>query len=96
VGLPAVLSLYAVGAAALALWVVVRFPSLGPHGLRGVFVAAVAALGALQLSLALIDPVAQREPYGLVLALMLVILPALVATFWAAAVLLRALAALRP
>jgi hypothetical protein len=95
-GVQAVLSIYAVGAAALALWLVVRFPSLGPRGLAGAFVAGLVALLGTQVSLALIDPVAEREPYGVVLALMLVILPALTAMFWAAALMLRALAALRP
>jgi hypothetical protein len=50
----------------------------------------------MQVALVLIDPVAAREPYGVALALLLVILPALTATFWSAALLLRALAALRP
>lgn len=95
-GPSAVLSVYAIGAAALALWFVARFPSVGPHGLRGVIVAGVAALIGMQISVALIDPLASREPYGIALALMLVVLPALTATFWAAALLLRTLAALRP
>ena len=95
-GIPAVLLLYAVGAAAIALWLVVRFPSLGPSGLKGAFVAGLLAMLGMQAALALIDPVAERGPYGVVLALLLVILPALTAMFWAAALLLRALAALRP
>jgi hypothetical protein len=96
VAVPAVMSIYAVGAAAIALWLVVRFPSLGPNGVKGAFVAGFLALLGMQVALVLIDPVAAREPYGVALALLLVILPALTATFWSAALLLRALVALRP
>lgn len=95
-GIPAVLSTYAVGSAAIALWLVVRFPSLGPSRLGGAMVATLLALVGMQAAVVLIDPVAARGPYGVVLALFFVILPALTATFWAAALLLRALAALRP
>lgn len=94
--LPIVLAIYALGAAALALWLVVRFPSLGPRGLTGALLVGVAALAGMQLAQALIDPVAERGPYGVVLALMFVILPALTGMFWAAAQMLRSLAALRP
>jgi hypothetical protein len=44
----------------------------------------------------LIDPVAERAPYGVVAALMLVVLPALTGMFWALALMLRLLASLRP
>ena len=78
-----VLGLYAVGAAAIALWLVVRFPSIGPRSVTTMaIVAGVAAAAGLQLALALIDPVAHRGPYGVVAALMLVVLPALTAMFW--------------
>lgn len=91
-----VIGLYAVGAAAIALWLVVRFPSVGPRTVTTAIVAGVAAAAGLQLALALIDPVAQLVPYGLVAALMLVILPALTAMFWTIALMLRLLASLRP
>jgi MFS superfamily sulfate permease-like transporter len=91
-----VLGLYAVGAAAIALWLVVRFPSVGPRTVTTVVVAAIAAAVVLQLSLALIEPVAQHAPYGVATALMLVILPALTGMFWSLALMLRLLASLRP
>ena len=91
-----VLGLYAVGAAAIALWLVVRFPSIGPRTVTTVIVAGVAAAVGLQLALALIDPVAHRVPYGVVAALMFVVLPALTAMFWTLALMLRLLASLRP
>jgi hypothetical protein len=91
-----VLGLYAVGAAAIALWLVVRFPSICPRSVTTAIVAGVAAAAGLQLALVLIDPVAHRGPYGVVVALMLVVLPALTAMFWTLAVMMRLLAALRP
>jgi hypothetical protein len=91
-----VLGLYAVGAAAIALWLVVRFPSVGPRTVTTAVVAGVAAAVGLQLALVLIDPVAHRGPYGVAVALMLVVLPALTAMFWTLAVMMRLLASLRP
>lgn len=91
-----VLAVYAVGAAAIALWLVVRFPSIGPRTVTMAVVAGVAAAVVLQLSLALIEPVAQHAPYGVATALLLVILPALTGMFWALALMLRLLASLRP
>jgi hypothetical protein len=96
VSLTLVLSLYAVGAAAIALWLVVRFPSIGPRTVTMAVAAGVAGAVGLQLSLVLIDPVAQRAPYGVAAALMLVVLPALTGMFWALALMLRLLASLRP
>ena len=91
-----VLALYAIGAAAIALWLVVRFPSVGPRTVTMAVVAGVVAAVGLQLSLVLIDPVAARAPYGVAAALMLVVLPALTGMFWALALMLRLLASLRP
>jgi hypothetical protein len=96
VSLTLVLGLYAVGAAAIALWLVVRFPSLGPRTVTMAIVAGILAATGLQLSLVLIGPVAQHAPYGVATALMLVILPALTGMFWTLALMLRLLAALRP
>ena len=88
--------IYAVGAAAIAFWLIVRFPELGPRRMTGVLLMALAALLGMQVALAMIDPVAQRGSYGIVLALMLLILPALTWMFWSAALMLRTLAELRP
>jgi hypothetical protein len=92
----AILVIYSVGAAALALWLVVRFPSLGPSRLTGALLMGLAALIGMRVAVAMIDPVAQRGSYGVVLALLLLILPALTWIFWSAAVMLRMLAAMRP
>ena len=91
-----VLAFYALGAAAIAMWLVVRFPSLGPRSVSMAIVAGVVAAVGLQLSLVLIDPVAARAPYGVAVALMLVVLPALTGMFWTLALMLRLLASLRP
>jgi hypothetical protein len=94
--MPVILSIYAVGAAALGLWLVVRFPSLGPRRLTGVLLMSLAALIGMRVASTMIDPVAQRGSHGVVLALLLVILPALTWVFWSAALMLRMLAAVRP
>lgn len=91
-----ILMIYAVGAGALALWLVVRFPSFGPKTVTTALLLGLAALAGMRFAEGMIDPVAQRGPYGVVAALLLVILPALTAMFWAAAMLLRLLAAMRP
>lgn len=91
-----VLGIYTAGAAAIALWFVVRYPSLGPRTVTAALVAGVAAAAGLQLALVLIDPVAASGHYGVVAALMLIVLPALTAMFWTLALMLRLLAALRP
>ena len=91
-----VLAFYALAAAAIAMWLVVRFPSLGPRSVSMAIVAGVVAAVGLQLSLVLIDPVAARAPYGVAVALMLVVLPALTGMFWTLALMLRLLASLRP
>ena len=67
-----ILMIYAVGAGALALWLVVRFPSFGPRRLTGALFMGIAAILGMQVALAIIDPVAQRGSYGVVLALLLV------------------------
>ena len=94
--MPVVLMVYAVGAAAIAFWVIVRFPAFGPQRLTGALIMGLAALMGMRIALVMIDPVAQRGSYGVVLALLLLILPALTWIFWAAAVMLRMLAAMRP
>lgn len=90
------LGLYTIGAAVIAMWLVVRFPSIGPRTVTMAIIAGVIAAAGLQLALALIAPVAHHAPFGVATALMLVILPALTGMFWTLARMLRLLAALRP
>jgi hypothetical protein len=91
----AILACYALGAAALALWWVLRFPRVGPHRPTGALVAMVAAWAGMSLALALFDGVAGTGRFGAAAALTLLVLPALTAAFWAAACLLRSLLATR-
>jgi hypothetical protein len=87
------LACYAVGAAALAFWWLVRFPRLGPHRPTGALVAMFAAWAGMSVALALFDGVAGTGRYGAATAMLLLVLPALTAAFWAAACLLRSILA---
>ena len=80
-----------VAAAALALWVVARYPGFGPHSIRS-------AVGFLAIGLALLQFTPQgvhliiQLPHGVYAALFLCALPGFFAAFLAAAWLLRVLA----
>jgi hypothetical protein len=92
VTLPVLLAAYAVGAALLAFWWLVRFPSVGPHRALGALLAmAVAAVG-MTFGAPVVGRVAQFGPHGPALAMIAVCLPVLTAAFWAAACMLRVLA----
>jgi hypothetical protein len=86
-----VLFIFAIGAALLAFWAVARFPSVGPQSFRTALFAMVAAL-ALQSQLpAVVVPVVAS--YGVAVALLFVILPALSLLFWTSGCLVRSLVA---
>ena len=89
----AILLCYALGAAGLALWWLVRFPRVGPHRPTAALVAMVAAWVGMSVALSLFDGVAGSGRYGAAAAMTLLVLPALTAAFWAAACLLRSLLA---
>lgn len=92
-----IVTLYGLGAAALALWWMARFPQVGPHRAVTALLAMVAAGAGMSVSQSLFDPVASSGHYGVALAMTAVFLPALTAAFWASACLLRSLAhVLRP
>lgn len=85
---------FCLGGAALALWLLVRFPDVGPRRLTSI-VAAVVAVGVV---LALANPlfsalVGLGRPV-VPFALLLVVLPALTLAFWVSGCVLRALAEL--
>ena len=87
----AILPLYCLGGATLALWLLARFPTIGPRR-PFTIVAAVLAVGvALSVAGELITPVIGR--FGPAVALLLVVLPALTGAFWVSGCALRALAA---
>jgi hypothetical protein len=86
------ISVFGIGSAALAFWVVVRFPSFGPQ----TFPLALLLMGAASLAqpvlLGLVRPM--MGTLGVPGALLLVILPALTVLFWTAGCMIRSLVAL--
>jgi hypothetical protein len=85
---------YCLGGAALALWLLVRFPELGPRRLISVIVAVVAVAVALAVSSPLFTALVDAGRLGVPLGLLLVVLPALTLAFWVSGCVLRALAEL--
>jgi hypothetical protein len=83
---------YCLGGAALALWLLVRFPDLGPRRLVSVIVAVVAVAVALALSTPIFSALVDAGRLGVLLGLLLVVLPALTLAFWVSGCVLRALA----
>jgi hypothetical protein len=84
-------AVYVCGAAGLAFWLLVRFPSVGPRKLRSAIVAA--AVGAMLQwpLLMLLDAV--RATSGRAAAIVFVGLPLLTILFWSSGCLVRAAAA---
>jgi hypothetical protein len=83
-----VVCLYLVGAAGLALWLVARFPSLGPTGIGTSIVIVIGSFLLLDLTQGLTGSVSRAD--GPAAALLLVVLPTLTLMFWSCARLLRA------
>jgi hypothetical protein len=81
-----------VAAAALALWVVARYPARGPQSLRSAAGLAAVAYGLFQLATAAL-PLFTALPFGTYVAMFALVLPGYVAIFLASAWLLRVLAA---
>jgi hypothetical protein len=79
---------YAAGTAAVAFWLVVRFPSLGPQKLRSALAAAVGVILLEQPLLMLLTRV--RDNGGRSVAILLVGLPLLTMLFWSSGCLVRA------
>ena len=85
--------LLTLGAAALALWTVVRFPKLGPETLFGALiqVALAMAAGAFVVPVGMRSALAYDPPTGPMLAIFAVVLPGLaylfLTTLWAMRVL---------
>lgn len=84
------ISVDVVAAAALALWVLVRFPRLGPRSLLWAFAAFLAGQWAPSVGVLFLMPVL-RLPHGLELATVTVVLPAFFAWFLTLAWLFRAI-----
>jgi hypothetical protein len=85
-----IVALFSVGAALLALWLLVRFPAFGPHGLRGSLIASVICIVVERPLLSLLEFV--RNSSGRGIALLFVGLPLLTTLFWSSGCLVRAAA----
>jgi hypothetical protein len=85
------MSVELVAAAVLALWVVARYPRLGPKSLRSALVLVGVAFAVLELSTFGVGPLLAL-PHGAYLTLFGCVLPSFFAAFLAAAWLLRVLA----
>jgi hypothetical protein len=81
--------LFLVGAAALGLWVVARFPSFGPQSVWGSLLVMLGAFGVLDATDSLTTSVAQSD--GPAVAMLVVVLPTLTLALWSCARLVRAL-----
>lgn len=87
-----ILLLFSLGCAALALWTLVRFPELGPRRPVAVILAVVALVVSMKVAGALFDAVVALGQYGVAIALLVVVLPALTGAFWVSGCVLRTLA----
>jgi hypothetical protein len=91
-----IVSGFCIGSALVGLWVVVRFPSLGPKRPKTVLAAVLTTMLALQPVGSIFAFVTQRwTELGPAVGLVFVVFPALTATFWAAACGMRFVATLR-
>ena len=80
--------LYAVAAAALALWLLVRYPRFGPRRLRTSIAVSVVVVMLVWPLLLLLESVRHSE--GRAVALRFVALPLLTGIFWTSGCLMRA------
>ena len=87
----AIVASFAGGAALLALWLLVRFPSFGPRSLRASLIASVLCVVVERPLQSLLEVV--RNSSGRGIALLLVGLPLLTILFWSSGCLVRAAAA---
>jgi hypothetical protein len=86
----AVVDLFAIGSALLALWLLVRFPSFGPRSLRASLIASVVCVVVEGPVLSLLEAV--RNSSGQAAALLVVGLPLLTTLFWSSGCIVRAMA----
>jgi hypothetical protein len=84
--------LYLVGAAALGLWIVARFPSFGPRSVGGSLLLVLGAFAVLEVTDGVTSSVARVD--GPAVAMLVVVLPTLTLALWSCARLVRALVAI--
>lgn len=88
-----IVGLFSAGAALIAMWLLVRFPSFGPRSLRASLIASVLCVVIERPLLSLLEVV--RNSSGRGIALLFVGLPLLTILFWSSGCLVRAAAASR-
>jgi hypothetical protein len=85
---------FCLGGAALALWLLVRFPDVGPRRLTSVIAAVIGVGVVLSVASPIFQALIGLGGLAIPLALLGVVLPALTLAFWVSGCLLRALAEL--
>jgi pimeloyl-ACP methyl ester carboxylesterase len=85
---------FCLGGAALALWLLVRFPDAGPRRLTSVIAAVIGVGVVLSVATPVFQAVIGLGGLAIPLALLVIVLPALTLAFWVSGCLLRALAEL--
>jgi hypothetical protein len=88
-----ILAAFCLGAAALAAWLFVRYPSAGPSRISTVVLSFIGVFVAMSVAGSLFDLLVGIGGYGAAIGLMTVVLPTLTAAFWVCACGLRTLAA---
>jgi hypothetical protein len=97
VDMHSILLAYACGAALLAVWLVVRFPSFGPSSVMGSTGLLLAAFGVAAAVPVLVQALVAGGSLAIgFLALVGLVLPTLALMFWAALLLFRAFVGLFP
>jgi hypothetical protein len=92
-----ILLVYACGAALLAVWLVVRFPTFGPSSVIGSTGLLLAAFGVASIVPIFVEwLIAEGSVLGGFFALVGLVLPTLALMFWSAVLLFRACAGLFP
>jgi hypothetical protein len=90
----AILVGFCLGGAALALWLLVRFPDAGPRRLTSVIAALIGVGVVLSVASPVFQALVGLGRLAVPLALLGIVLPALTLAFWVSGCLLRALAEL--
>ena len=89
-----ILAGFCLAGAALALWLLLRFPQAGPRRLTSVLLAVLAVGLGLSLAGPLVGALTEFRPFGAAIALLAVVLPTLTFAFWVAGCVIRVLAEL--
>lgn len=87
----AILAFFCLGGAALALWLLARFPRVGPRRPVTILAAVFGSMVALSVAGQLVSPVFALGRFGPPIALLAIVLPVLTGSFWVSGCALRAI-----